>query len=382
MRIAFLPLDVVFFRDARAFGAGADHRAFTLLPPQPTTVHGALRAWLASQRGWRPGSDLPAGLGSAEDPGELRVRGPFLARLDGERAITRHPFPADAAVLGDGDGTLRVLARRSAAPPWILSDADADAIALAPPGSGTQEEPPAGLEAPQLLRNLRGEEVVIERETSRRLSGYGLGLAAREPRTGIALDRGTRTAREGLLYTAEYARLADDAALVADVWLGDDDPPIEQGVVALGGERRLAGVRPVEPDDWELGSAIQALVGRRRLRLYLLSAAPFPGGSRPLGLEQGEGVLAGRRVRLVGEFVGRPVRVGGFDLARGRPRPSRWAVPPGSVYRVELLDGPADEELVRTLHGRSLFPEGSVEERIGWGQVLLGTYVTAADPGG
>jgi hypothetical protein len=39
---------------------------------------------------------------------------------------------------------------------------------------------------------------------------------------------------------------------------------------------------------------------------------------------------------------------------------------------VELLDGVADEAFVRALHGRSLFPTGSAEERLGWGQVLVG----------
>lgn len=375
MRIVLEPLDVLFFRDARAFGAGADHRARSLLPPPPTTLHGALRTFLAWHRGWRPGLPLPPELGSAEDPGPLRVRGPFLGRSVGDRVVTRHPLPADAVVSRGRDGTLRVFPRDpdAPAPGWARSDAEATLPwARVPVGEEWSEEPPAALEAPELTRYLRGEEVQLPSSEVEERGGFGLGLACPEARTGVALEPGRRTVREGHLYTAEFVRLRAGGVLVADVWLDGQPLPVEEGVLQLGGEARVARFRAAPEEDWDLEETQRALAGSRRLRLYLLTAAPFPAGSLPPGLERGEGVLAGRRVRVLAAFVGRPERIGGFDLARGRPRPSRLAVPAGSVYLCELLDGEVDDAVVHALHGRSLFPVGSAEERLGWGQVLVG----------
>ncbi len=369
MRLVMEPLDVLFFRDARAFGAGADHRARALLPPPPTTLHGALRTFLAWQRGWRPGMPLDPALGSADDPGPLRVRGPFLARRVGAEVWTRHPFPADAVALASGED-LWVAPRQVGSEDWVYSDAGRElAWARAGADETLADQAPAALEVGELLRYLRGEKVRLG-ESGRR--GFGLGLARPEPRVGVALDRLSRTAREGFLYTAEFARLLPEAVLVGDAWLDGGSLP-EKGLLPLGGEGRLVTFCAEADYDWEIGEASRAVSGARHVRLYLLTPAPFPAGSWPPGIEEGgEGILAGRRVRVVAACLGRPVRVSGFDLARGRPRPSRRAVPAGSVYRLELLDGGADEAFVRALHGRSLFPEGSVEERLGWGQVLVG----------
>lgn len=368
MRLVMEPLDVLFFRDARAFGAGADHRARTLLPPPPTTFHGALRTLLAWRLGWRPGMPFDLTLGSADDPGPLRVRGPFLGRRTGDGFATRHPFPADAVALSDDEG-LRVAPRLLRDPGWVRSDAGPELPWAAPGAGGTLAEAvPAGLDAGELLGYLRGADVRLGGGDR---GGFGLGLARPEARVGVGLDRSRRTVREGFLYTAEFARLAEGAVLVGDAWLEGEPLPTE-GVFPLGGEGRLVRFRAQPDHDWAVDEVTRAVDGARRVRLYLLSPGPFPGGSWPPGLEGGEGILAARRVRVVAACLGRPVRVGGFDLARGRPRPSRWAVPAGSVYRLDLLDGPADEAFVRALHGASLFPAGSAEERLGWGQVLVG----------
>lgn len=366
MRLAIEPLDVLLFRDGRAFGAGADHRARTLLPPPPRTVHGALRTWLAYRAGWRPRAPLPPELGTSDDPGALRIRGPYLGRRTSEGVSTRHPVPEDRLALASGDGIR--LVPPEPAPEWVVGDGPI-AWHRPAPGEMPPEQQPV-LEVSELLAVLTGRTDVIPGGRG----GWGLGLAEPEPRVGIGLARPSRTVEEGLLYTVEFARLARDALLVVDAWLGEDDFPVGEGVLQLGGEGRSARFEQVPAFDWELGAVSEALRGARSVAIYLLTPAPFVSGSLPPGLAGGEGHLAGRRVRSSWAFVGRPVRIGGFDLARagGVPRPSRYAVPPGAVWHVELLDGAADDAFVQTLHGQSLFPRGSAEERLGFGQVLLG----------
>jgi CRISPR-associated protein Cmr3 len=370
VRIALEPLDVLMFRDARAFGAGADHRARTQLPPPPRTLHGALRTWLAYQSGWRPGEPLPEGLGSPEDPGELRVRGPYLGRRTHEGITTYHPAPLDRLLRGLDDGRVR-LVEPVAAPEWVAMDLSGGWRPWRrAPERGAPIVGSVAVEVGELLRVLRGDTDVVSAVQE---GAIGFGLAHPEPRTGVALAPARRTAQEGLLYTAEFARLAPGTVIVADVWFREGPLPGSHDVLQLGGEGRLARFEEVPDGDWEVAAAVERIVGVSRLSLYLLTPAPLPGGSVLPGLDGGEGRIAGRRARLLGSFVGRPLRLGGFDLARGGvPRPSRLAVAPGAVWRLELLDGPADEELVTALHGQSLFPAGSVEERLGFGQVLVG----------
>src|SRR5437764_11167128 len=89
--ISLDPLDVLFFRDGRPFGAGS--RVGSGLPP-PQTVAGAIWTALLERHGRqfnrlleardRP-RDIPELLAKADAPSwlsEVTVRGPWLAQLD------------------------------------------------------------------------------------------------------------------------------------------------------------------------------------------------------------------------------------------------------------------------------------------------------------
>ncbi|MDI7276942.1 MAG: type III-B CRISPR module-associated Cmr3 family protein, partial [Anaerolineae bacterium] len=104
MRLFLEAVDVWLFRDGRPFSAGSDHRARSLFPPLPTTVQGMVRSYhLLRQRrdvDLRDKASVRAAVGtSTEFPPGFRMRGPFVAREEGEdRRIWRYfPLPADAA---------------------------------------------------------------------------------------------------------------------------------------------------------------------------------------------------------------------------------------------------------------------------------------------
>ena len=52
--------------------------------------------------------------------------------------------------------------------------------------------------------------------------------------------------------------------------------------------------------------------------------------------------------------MGKYTSIGGFDVERGRPKPMKRAVPAGSVYYFELLEG--DLEKVKDLMTAGAYP--------------------------
>ena len=45
--------------------------------------------------------------------------------------------------------------------------------------------------------------------------------------------------------------------------------------------------------------------------------------------------------------------VGGFDIRNRRPKPTYYAVPQGSVYYFELIEGKI-EDVIEKIHGKSI----------------------------
>jgi len=76
------------------------------------------------------------------------------------------------------------------------------------------------------------------------LSKQGNQLFAPENRTGVALDQDKRTAIEKQLYTAQHIRLHDGVSIV--VVLEGNHNLQDNGILQLGGERRLCRYRKIE----------------------------------------------------------------------------------------------------------------------------------------
>lgn len=315
------PLDILFLRDGRPFDASVP-RATTVLP-LPQTVTGAMRTWLLRRLGANLSKLAAAIKGGAsfadavgpQGPrlaaiGRIRVRGPWFVK-DGERLV-----PTPATVQSEIDNRCRLHRLDPLAddlPGWKPLE----------PGmrplwhrSRVRIEPTAGYLRPGgLCRFLAGRtpqptDIVDSREV--------LGT---EDRVGIGVNPDTRTVAEGMIYSVRLLRLASGVRLAVDlVGLPEDLEvcPDDEDVLPLGGEGRRAIVRRAPSPHWPA-----VPVDRGDGRLILLTApAPF-GGWRPPGLS------------LIAAAVHGHVAISGWDLARGGPKPNRFAVPAGSVYFVD-----------------------------------------------
>jgi CRISPR-associated protein Cmr3 len=369
VRLAFRPVDVVLFREGGRFVAGADHRARSLLPPPQRTLIGALRTSIARQLGWTVGKELPRGLGTSDDLGDLRCLGSFVGEFSDEGTVcTYHPIPADCDLAGE-----RLMPAQHSSPEWVASD--------------------VGLEMPWVRVEVAKHNVRwIDDGTLKQYLLKGATTASRcelpfkvEPRVGLQLEAKKRVASEGRLYVGEFLRGSDRAAFVLDVALPKSLREVlpEEGCILsrLGGEGRMASIEVVKGGPrWPSAEEVyEAVKNDRCFRLYFLTPAPVkanPWWKPPNLLRSGgaKGVLGDTNVevRVTWFAIRSLVHYGGFDLCKGEALRRAPALGDGSVYHVEMCGVGVSKEVVEGLHCRSLFGSSSREGKEGLGIVLVG----------
>jgi len=421
------PLDVLMFRDSRPFSGGETHRARSLFPPNPLTFLGAVRAKLLEQALSEIGRDfneynrycreqdvdgdseelesLKKRFGFGTDPGKLHLRGPFLARREASIQDLFFPLPFDLLKSKEREGKKgREIDRPVPLQP--LEDEfhhhaawdeqwPAGALPLWNFEEGAKEATGYWLNANGLKNYLEGGSASPEWFTK---AG---DLYDREQRAGIKLQAGQRTVEQGMLYVAEFIRLRSEHGFLLDVELeGDADgsavEPLKRGILQLGGEARgcrhhgLDGEPQGIQELRELKIA-DAIDGSGRFKLYLASPAIFKNGWLPdfIDRDRLKGNLKGSQaqVRLIAAAVGKPLPIGGWDLARNRPKTLCYAVPPGSVYFFELEDGSV-EDIWKTFHFTSKLQEMTTDNelaryaRIGFGLTFVGYWEYCQPKGG
>ena len=398
------PVDVLFFRDSRPFGAGDSHTGqggqMPTAQPFAGAVRSAVLAEILASRG-QPfrafGSDeqLTAAvkeIGTPDSYGDFSLCGPFAAQQDNGAVSLQLPLPLDLLQEKDEKESVTVKgmlplmgmlekvhrSRQDIAPLWLR-----------------QEVPPAQLSDQIVLDNQLGP--YLKNDNGRPQMHADRGFNATEKRVGIALTA-DRNAESGHLYATEFLRLKEQSGLQRGFVIQTNVVSLpEQGLLKLGGEGRAARYTCLpdnEPQDWlsllngKDKKDIKAKVVKNKFfKLYLATPALFAQGWLPdfidpqtLTIKQ-DSLLAQRQfdVRLVSAAVGKPLSIGGWDLARQRPKPMYKAVPGGSVYFFECLAGDM-AELFELFHGSMVLQQASSLDdlaqlaAIGYGFTLVGTW--------
>jgi CRISPR-associated protein Cmr3 len=395
------PLDALLFRDARPFAAGESFRAKSLFPPNPYSVVGAVRAKILADQGvpfaefrrwaqdpppeekWK---EIRESIGTPRDYGRLSIRGPLVAREEGDRSYTCY-YPAPLNLFQKG----------------VLNP-------LENPPDGMKWNQPGALR-PLWSVDAVGEELAGAFLSEKELNRFLLDAAVdgvsrpedpyiRETRIGIKLGS-RRTAEAGMFYMAEFIRFREEGYGFLVEVNGIPENLLKSGPLALGGEGRAAVVRrvpgsvadPVRKDGESLEELGRKIGESGRFKIYLAQPAVFSCGwlpdfldARTMEVKGGHRLRSdGLAFRLVAASVGRPAAVGGWDLALGRPKEMWRAVPAGSVYFFEFIGNrPLEREvvdlLIDTFHFTTKFQEFadgerlSVLSRIGFGLTLVGTW--------
>ncbi len=352
MNLFLSPVDVWLFRDGRPFDAGDDHYARSLFPPYPSVIQGAIRSYHLAVKGIDP-SDKQAiaqVVGTGNTFGNLRLRGPFIVRRWPDGQITRYfPIPADAVPYGERN--VQVAQLRSISEDRVMTSVDELLSLLLFPHDVEPLKSDRGswLIEQQLYDYLDGQPVEP-------LHAHDLFLL--EHRYGVGIETHTRTAREGLLYAAEFIRPQEGVGLYVEVTGYDGWPP--RGVVRFGGESRVARFEQVERITWPVPPDPLP----QRFKLYFASPAYFAKGWQP---DDWNKFFYGT-VKLKAVALKHYEIRGGFDLATGEQKPARRFVPAGSVY---YFEGNSEVRFRSDLIQHAITDYGA---EIGFGQVIVAEW--------
>lgn len=354
------PLDVLYLRGNKLFGGPGDY-AEELMPPWPSVFSGALRSALLARSGVdlgrftdeeaeHPREDYRHVLGTPEKPGTFRLTGVWLAR-SGEAGIEPiFPLPADVIVeklprrtapRGPA-GTdpeeprfvrrLRVsergtpLAAISRGGPGLHLSVLVGALAGKPEGGWWLSS--AGWEAYRRGEVPQASQLVPVSEL------WGVDL-----RLGIARSRKSYTVEKGRIYTTQAVAMRQGTGFLVEIDGCPAELLREVRLLRLGGDGRGARVDVLA----------QPPLNRRpepvseRAALVLLTPGLFPQGWLLPGTRHHAGTYRiecdGFSARLASAVVPRAQVVSGWDLPAHKPKPAQRAVPAGSVYYLDEIEG-------------------------------------------
>jgi CRISPR-associated protein Cmr3 len=386
MKLFIEPLDVMFFRDGKPFVAGQTHLAQSLFPPTSLTFQGAIRSAILAtagigvdrfQQAQRGAQDAEATLlveeiGGPTSFGHLRLRGPFVASIsDGISVPTAaeewFPCPADVLTRRGDEGSDPTRLLPVDQPLW-MSDLSDTLWPLWGFTSARVEAANGFINGAELARYLAGDAPQVVRINQ---------FVTQEERLGIGLSTSKKVAEEGQLYTLEVYRFNTTngrrLGFILDVE-GTTRLP-HRGMLALGGERRGATYEQIAALPWPEGQGVaQAIDATRCFLLYLATPAIFT--RDPVWLphfidpDSLVGTRDGVTIKVRAVTAGRPVPIGGWDLASNRPRPMHPAIPASSVYWCEVLSG-TGQDVMQAFHGQCL---SSMFAEIGFGQTFVGRW--------
>jgi CRISPR-associated protein Cmr3 len=366
-------LDTLFFRDGRPFDASA--RVLGGLPT-PQTLAGALRTALLARHGFdfrafarrRKSTDVRQALRDCKAPEwvvQSRFRGPWLGLQDEQGQVEPLlPVPQTLARFKEDKKDPQALGT------WVRTDPLADGalpgwrpgeagrLPLWRKGMPDAKYPGGFLTLDGIRCFLQGGKS-DDRHWLEEHDLYGFDL-----RTGIAVSAETLTAAESQIYGIRLLALhrkvekegphkGKRVCLYAEALLPSGAPADDldfTGPLPLGGEGRYAVLSRTDAIPWERHSGVGGL--------WLLATPGLFG--------EGRSAYPDRipRERLCAAASASPLAVSGWDLARGGPKPTRFAVPAGAVYFV-------DENLA--------LPDGSLcgdaeDAAQGWGFALRGVW--------
>jgi CRISPR-associated protein Cmr3 len=191
-----------------------------------------------------------------------------------------------------------------------------------------------------------------------------------EDRTGIRKNRSIRSAKTGGLYSVEYFRLKGNVGFAIEVENTSLLPSF--GILRLGGDSRSARYSLSSWAELPVDQIKKKISEDKRFKIVLETPAIFNKGWLPAWINRDtmEGGFEGANFRLVSACVGKAIGIGGYNFVKNTPKVMKKAVPAGSVYYFELIDGSIDN-LFERFWLKSVGDERSQE---GFGITLIGGF--------
>lgn len=382
------PLESLMFGRPQSFLAGEAHGAASQFPPSAYAFQGLLRTHLlhASKHpidleDLRSRERIEALVGTPDALKDgWQITGPYPARF-----VTREDYPVlepwlpiPRFLVRTDQGIIRV--RPLSNEQGGLNDLGVQTM-FGRPELGPCETMKGWLSASALWKVLSA----VDRDetwscSSTDWSGELPPFVLRESRPGLAIEPGTATAKDEMLYFLDTLRFSHRSGFWGRLTapnLDDFEPnALTKGMSSFGRKGRLVRFDAVAEFDpaWrrvDLGEHLPTSVNETD-RFWLITLSP-------LRVEDTRNLTP--RISLPPDVVvhveaaltGSPLVLGGFSLANGAARPNRLYAPAGSAWAIRLLGGTHDSRAsaLRALHNKH--PFGSLEEAaMGFGHIVVG----------
>jgi CRISPR-associated protein Cmr3 len=360
------PLDVLHFRDGRPLTGSARSKSGL---PLPQTLAGSLRTALLRLAGCdfgrlkqqiEAGSSFDEAVQQSCDRehhwiGELAVRGPWLARGKDSKNATEVLVPAPAVLLAHKKQQASLDLKRlvplptKELPTW---NPPADQQGLRPLWLKdlATTKPAEGYLTPNGLEKFLGGNKVAPSEIVPSSDLFELDY-----RTGIGISPDRFVAEEALIFGRGFLAFQKNVFLYGEMVIPAEasaEAMLDQiKTLALGGEaRHVILKRLTEP----FARPCISTNGNQKPLILLTTPCPFEAGWRPR-------IFDGQ---LVAAAVPGSVPFSGWDLARGGPKPTRFAAVAGSVYFLQSLPSDWAQSVA----------ENEEDRRQGWGCCLTGVW--------
>jgi CRISPR-associated protein Cmr3 len=352
MDIRIEPLDTLFFKDGKPFSRGEETWADGYRLAPPSVLYGALRTAIATQNNI-PFAEVPLKL----DENKFSINGLYY-KLGENNAL---PLPLDLVEYEkpihiqeieeeEKKYEVKPLALRRVPEGLITkSEKQSKYLPIAQNWEQIEELEEGFILITELEKYLGGH---LESTTALKLKDF----VKNEPKVGNGRNDLTRSVEESLLYRTDMKR-SDNIQIGVSFKL--EEYREISSLVRLGGEGKLAHLSVVRMPFKAIQKAID--FPGNRFKIYFASPAllrDWKPDLRFLGIE----------ATLVAACVGKPVHLGGFDMAEKAPKPMYKAVPAGSVFFYESAD---DISKLNDHQGISLSDERQEE---GFGIAYFGTW--------
>lgn len=373
MRIFIEPNDVLMFRDGKPFAGGDDHFARGSFPPPPSTIYGALRSHLLSIKSGEfltfksdsaeISKELINEIGTKDNLGSLAITQFCVAKNNGQQIIQYFPMPRDIVkVKGKDNSDFYILKPNNDIGNIVKTDLPLGLQYLWCAKEEALESAVGFLSQDEMAEYLQGKppKTCIELKE----------VYKTEERTGIRKNRATKSVHQGGLYSVEYFRMKKGFGFTLEV--GGTKLMPETGIIRLGGDHRSAHYHSCSCKGIDANTIRDKIAKDKKFKLVLVTPTVFKHGWLPESINSNtlESEINGVKVKMLGACVGKPISIGGFDMAKGMPKTMKKAVPAGSVYYFELRDSSVDE-LFEKLWFKSISDEKAQE---GLGITLIGGY--------
>ncbi|MFA6808279.1 MAG: type III-B CRISPR module-associated Cmr3 family protein [Eubacteriales bacterium] len=365
------PVDTFFFRNHQNFTAGENSSANTIFPPNLGTIYGALRSAYIHQKSsftrFIEGSDLPLKewMGTTTSPGRLKLRGCFIYA----NRQAQLPLPMDYQVIKT-EKKKGEQVEEMAYPLELICDKNLTSNGREYCLYGVSEKKSSSSSRAFVGFEQWKDEILYRRGTKVYRSSHFIET---EEKQGIARDWETKTTREGMLYHIKMSRFkslesSDQSGFIV---LCEEGPSFSDvPFLRLGGKNRPWTLQQL-PEKLSLFSLAEEELITRQIeesgiaRLILLSPAVWTEQSSYYKREKNSFKINNElEFPIIAEAIGRPILLGGWDIARNAPKTRSQAVPAGSVLYLKVAKGQSSK-LVLALKDAVLSDELG-HEGYGW----------------